>query len=201
MTSAGGLVPVDVAADVPVAIAVGGPAGGVRPRPRSAAACGFPDAVSFDMGGRAPCLPDRGGVPEPAPMHGRGAPGAVPPLDIHTIGAGGGSDRPARCPPALVVGPERRVRCRARRVTAWVGPRPRSPARISCSHVFRPGRRFPVWVRWISMRQRSMVRTSRPKASSGGRRGDGARGPGRDGRGGGGARARSWPFGGAGPLH
>jgi N-methylhydantoinase A/oxoprolinase/acetone carboxylase beta subunit len=73
-----------------------------------AAACGFPDAVTFDMGGTSTdvCLV-RGGVPEPAP--GRevgGFPVRLPSLDIHTIGAGGGSI--ARLDPggALVVGPE-----------------------------------------------------------------------------------------------
>ena len=73
-----------------------------------AAACGYPDAVTFDMGGTSTdvCLV-RGGVPEPAP--GRevaGLPVRLPSLDIHTIGAGGGSI--ARLDPggALVVGPE-----------------------------------------------------------------------------------------------
>jgi len=73
-----------------------------------AAACGHPDAVTFDMGGTSTdvCLV-LGGVPEPAPgrMVG-GFPVRLPALDIHTIGAGGGSI--ARVDPggALVVGPE-----------------------------------------------------------------------------------------------
>ncbi|MCZ7527093.1 MAG: hydantoinase/oxoprolinase family protein [Acidimicrobiia bacterium] len=73
-----------------------------------AATCGFPDAVSFDMGGTSTdvCLV-RGGVPEPAPAHVvAGLPIRLPSLDVHTIGAGGGSV--ARLDPggALVVGPE-----------------------------------------------------------------------------------------------
>ena len=42
------------------------------PPPRSAAACGYPDAVAFDMGGTSTdvCLV-RGGVPEPAPQRSR----------------------------------------------------------------------------------------------------------------------------------
>jgi N-methylhydantoinase A/oxoprolinase/acetone carboxylase beta subunit len=108
MTSGGGLVPATDAALLPAALLLSGPAGGVRAGAALAAACGFPDAVTFDMGGTSTdvCL-IQGGVPEPAP--GRvvgGFPVRLPALDIHTIGAGGGSI--ARLDPggALVVGPE-----------------------------------------------------------------------------------------------
>jgi 5-oxoprolinase (ATP-hydrolysing) len=108
MTSAGGLVGGDEAARLPAALLLSGPAGGVRAGAAVAAACGFPDAVTFDMGGTSTdvCLV-RGGVPEPAP--GRevaGLPVRLPALDIHTIGAGGGSI--ARLDPggALAVGPD-----------------------------------------------------------------------------------------------
>ena len=98
MTSAGGLVGSVDAARLPAALLLSGPAGGVRAGAAVAAACGFPDAVTFDMGGTSTdvCLV-RGGVPEPAP--GRevaGFPVRLPALDIHTIGAGGGLDRPPR---------------------------------------------------------------------------------------------------------
>ena len=108
MTSAGGLVGGDEAARLPATLLLSGPAGGVRAGAAIAAACGYPDAVTFDMGGTSTdvCLV-RGGAPEPAP--GRevaGFPVRLPALDIHTIGAGGGSI--ARLDPggALVVGPE-----------------------------------------------------------------------------------------------
>jgi N-methylhydantoinase A/oxoprolinase/acetone carboxylase beta subunit len=108
MTSAGGLVPLDAAVDIPAALLLSGPAGGVRAGAAAAAANGFPDAVTFDMGGTSTdvCLV-RGGAPEPAP--GRMVGGfaiRLPSLDVHTIGAGGGSI--ARIDPggALVVGPE-----------------------------------------------------------------------------------------------
>ena len=70
MTSAGGLVPVSVAAELPVALLLCGPAGGVRAAATAAASAGYPDAVSLDMGGTSTdvCL-IRGGVPEPAAMH------------------------------------------------------------------------------------------------------------------------------------
>ncbi len=108
MTSAGGLVPATEAAELPAALLLSGPAGGVRAAAAVADACGFPDAVSFDMGGTSTdvCLV-RGGVPEPAPSRVvAGYPVRLPALDIHTIGAGGGSI--ARIDPggALVVGPE-----------------------------------------------------------------------------------------------
>ncbi|MFM8303362.1 MAG: hydantoinase/oxoprolinase N-terminal domain-containing protein, partial [Actinomycetota bacterium] len=91
MTSAGGLVPLPVASDLPAALLLSGPAGGVRAAAAVAHACGFPDAVSFDMGGTSTdvCLV-RGGVPEPAPTRViAGYPIRLPALDVHTIGAGG----------------------------------------------------------------------------------------------------------------
>ena len=108
MTSAGGLVPVVDAAARPASLLLSGPAGGVRAAAAVAEACGFADAVSFDMGGTSTdvCL-IRGGVPEPAPsLLVAGYPIRLPALAVHTIGAGGGSI--ARLDPggALVVGPE-----------------------------------------------------------------------------------------------
>ena len=108
MTSGGGLVPAVEGARLPASLLLSGPAGGVRAGAALAAACGYPDAVTFDMGGTSTdvCLV-RGGVPEPAPgREAGGFPVRLPALDIHTIGAGGGSI--ARLDPggALVVGPE-----------------------------------------------------------------------------------------------
>ena len=84
------------------------PLAGVRAAAAVAAACGFPDAVSFDMGGTSTdvCLV-RGGVPEPAPtLSVAGYPIRLPALDVHTIGAGGGSIARVDAGGALVVGPE-----------------------------------------------------------------------------------------------
>jgi N-methylhydantoinase A/oxoprolinase/acetone carboxylase beta subunit len=108
MTSAGGLVPVGVAAELPVALLLSGPAGGVRAAAAVAASCGFPDVVSFDMGGTSTdvCLV-RSGVPEPAAVHEvAGFPIRHPSLDILTIGAGGGSIGRLDAGGALRVGPE-----------------------------------------------------------------------------------------------
>ena len=107
MTSAGGLVPLEEAVDRPVALLLSGPAGGVRAAAAAALAAGFPDAITFDMGGTSTdvCLVVDG-QPEPAAQRSVGGlPIRLPALDIHTVGAGGGSI--ARLDPggALAVGP------------------------------------------------------------------------------------------------
>ncbi len=107
MTSAGGLVDAAIGADRPVALLLSGPAGGVRAAAAVAAAVGFAGAVSFDMGGTSTdvCLV-LGGVPEPAPsLVVAGFPVRLPALDIHTIGAGGGSIAWVDAGGALRVGP------------------------------------------------------------------------------------------------
>ncbi len=107
MTSAGGLVPAGEAADLPVSLLLSGPAGGVVAGAAAAAAAGFADAVTFDMGGTSTdvCLV-QGGMPEPAPGRVAGGfPVRLPALDIHTIGAGGGSIASIDPGGALVVGP------------------------------------------------------------------------------------------------
>ena len=108
MTSAGGLLPAHEAAELAVALLLSGPAGGARAGALAAEAAGFPDAVTFDMGGTSTdvCLV-QGGAPEPAPGRtAAGFPIRLPALDIHTIGAGGGSIAGLDPGGALVVGPE-----------------------------------------------------------------------------------------------
>ena len=108
MTSAGGLLPAAEAAELPAALLLSGPAGGVRAGAAAAVANGFADAVTFDMGGTSTdvCLV-LGGIPAPAAEREvAGFTVRFPALDVHTIGAGGGSI--ARIDPggALVVGPQ-----------------------------------------------------------------------------------------------
>ena len=108
MTSAGGLIPAGEAADLPVALLLSGPAGGVVAGSAAAAAAGFEGAITFDMGGTSTdvCLIQQG-VPEPAAgRRAGGFPIRLPSLDIHTIGAGGGSIAGIDPGGALVVGPE-----------------------------------------------------------------------------------------------
>ena len=107
MTSAGGLVPLADAAERPASLLLSGPAGGVLAASAAAREAGFPDAITFDMGGTSTdvCLV-RGGSPEPAGLRVvAGLPIRLPSLDVHTIGAGGGSIASLDAGGALVVGP------------------------------------------------------------------------------------------------
>ena len=107
MTSGGGLLDVADAAETPVRLLLSGPAGGAMAAAAVAAANGWPDAVTFDMGGTSTdvCLVS-GGIPEPASERTVGGfPVRMPSLDIHTIGAGGGSIAVLDAGGALTVGP------------------------------------------------------------------------------------------------
>lgn len=107
MTSAGGLLDAPTAAERPAALLLSGPAGGVRAAAAAAAVCGHPDVITFDMGGTSTdvCLV-QGGVPAmTTERHVGGHPVRFPSLDIHTIGAGGGSIAAIDAGGALTVGP------------------------------------------------------------------------------------------------
>jgi N-methylhydantoinase A/oxoprolinase/acetone carboxylase beta subunit len=107
MGSGGGLLDVDAAADLPAALLLSGPAGGVRAAALAAVDAGFPDAVTFDMGGTSTDVAlVLDGAPAPAGLRTvAGYPIRLPALDIHTIGAGGGSIAGLDLGGALVVGP------------------------------------------------------------------------------------------------
>jgi N-methylhydantoinase A len=94
MQGNGGTVAASAAADAAVNTVMSGPASGVIAAAYTASAAGFPHAISYDMGGTST---DVGlildGVPQVSseleleyamPVH-------VPMVDVHTIGAGGGS--------------------------------------------------------------------------------------------------------------
>jgi N-methylhydantoinase A/oxoprolinase/acetone carboxylase beta subunit len=107
MTSAGGLLPAAEAAELPAALLLSGPAGGVRAAAAAAVANGMPDAVTFDMGGTSTdvCL-ILDGAPAPAAERSvAGFPVRFPSLDVLTIGAGGGSIASIDPGGALAVGP------------------------------------------------------------------------------------------------
>jgi N-methylhydantoinase A/oxoprolinase/acetone carboxylase beta subunit len=107
MTSAGGLVPAASAAERPAALLLSGPAGGVLAGAQAAVANGFRDAVTFDMGGTSTdvCLVLDGNPAPAAEREVAGLPVRMPGLDVHTIGAGGGSIARLDDGGALVVGP------------------------------------------------------------------------------------------------
>jgi N-methylhydantoinase A/oxoprolinase/acetone carboxylase beta subunit len=102
------LTPLESASERPAALLLSGPAAGARAAAAAGLAAGFGDAVTFDMGGTSTdvCLV-RDGAPEPAALRSvAGYPIRMPALDIHTIGAGGGSIARIDAGGALVVGPE-----------------------------------------------------------------------------------------------
>ena len=85
-----------------------GPAGGVVGATRAAAEAGFDDVITFDMGGTstdvALCPGNRLRLTNEASV--AGLPVAVPVLDIHTVGAGGGSVARVDAGGSLRVGPQ-----------------------------------------------------------------------------------------------
>ncbi len=107
MTSAGGVVAVGTAVDRPVDLVLSGPAGGVTAGAAVAMANGWPDAVTFDMGGTSTdvCLVLGGQAAAGAERVVGGFALRVASLDVHTIGAGGGSVAALDAGGALTVGP------------------------------------------------------------------------------------------------
>lgn len=107
MQSSGGITALSSAAREPVRTVLSGPAGGVVGAAATARRSGFDRIISFDMGGTSTdvALIDReiraGTQAEIA-----GLPVGVPMLDIHTVGAGGGSIARFDAAGALRVGPE-----------------------------------------------------------------------------------------------
>ncbi len=93
MQSSGGLTDAAGAAAHAAVTVLSGPAGGVRGAQLLAEAAGERDVLCFDMGGTScdVCLIESGQVAETADGVIAGRPLALPMLDIHTVGAGGGS--------------------------------------------------------------------------------------------------------------
>ncbi len=93
MQSSGGLASAAHAGDHAALTVLSGPAGGAAGAAWAASAAGEPDALCFDMGGTScdVCVILDGSVREAAGREVGGRPVALPMLDIHTVGAGGGS--------------------------------------------------------------------------------------------------------------
>jgi N-methylhydantoinase A len=106
--SSGGLMSIERASRFPVRTALSGPAAGVVGAARMAKLAGEANVITFDMGGTSTdvCLV-RNGAAEMA--YGRdvaGFPVRLPAIDIHTIGAGGGSIARFGADGLLKVGPD-----------------------------------------------------------------------------------------------
>ncbi len=93
MQSSGGIISAKVASEEPVRTVLSGPAGGVVGAHRIARLAGFEDIISFDMGGTSTdvSLIDSNGPKTTNEARLADLPISVPMLDIHTVGAGGGS--------------------------------------------------------------------------------------------------------------
>jgi N-methylhydantoinase A len=93
MRSSGGVATLAEAAEHPAWILVSGPAGGVVGAGLLAAQAGFPNAITFDMGGTSTdvCLIAAGRAERSTERHVGGFPMRLPSVDLHTVGAGGGS--------------------------------------------------------------------------------------------------------------
>lgn len=108
MQSSGGSVSAAVAADEPVRTILSGPSGGVVGALQTARNAGFEEIITFDMGGTSTdvALCGRDGVLLTNEALIAGLPVAVPVMDIHTVGAGGGSIARVDEGGSLRVGPE-----------------------------------------------------------------------------------------------
>ena len=107
MQSSGGITSLESAARQPVRTVLSGPAGGVVGAAAMARRSGFERILTFDMGGTSTDVALVIGEPKPSnEAEIAGLPVRVPMLDIHTVGAGGGSLARFDAGGALRVGPE-----------------------------------------------------------------------------------------------
>jgi N-methylhydantoinase A len=108
MLSSGGVATLAEAAAHPATILVSGPAAGVVGAGLVARRAGFADAIAFDMGGTSTdvCLLPGGRAARVAERDVGGLPIRLPSVDLHTVGAGGGSLVCIDAGGAIHVGPE-----------------------------------------------------------------------------------------------
>src|SRR2546421_239930 len=107
MRSSGGVMDMDAAAEHAASCVLSGPAGGAVGAAYAAAASGFDEVLTFDMGGTSTDVaPIRGGEAETTTdAVVAGVPLKLPMVDVHTVSAGGGSIAWADAGGALRVGP------------------------------------------------------------------------------------------------
>ncbi|MDW8213183.1 MAG: hydantoinase/oxoprolinase family protein [Roseiflexaceae bacterium] len=107
MASDGGSMGLVTARELAARATLSGPAGGIVGAWTVARRAGFSRIISFDMGGTSTdvALVD-GALPRTSESHVGGLPVRLPALDIHTVGAGGGSIARVDAGGALRVGPQ-----------------------------------------------------------------------------------------------
>ena len=108
MRSSGGVVGTAEAGEHPALVLVSGPAGGAVGAALVAREAGIENAIAFDMGGTSTdlCLIAGGQVERTSERGAGGFPIRLPMVDIHTVGAGGGSIVWRDAGGAVRVGPE-----------------------------------------------------------------------------------------------
>lgn len=107
MQSSGGITALATAASQPVRTVLSGPAGGAVGALEMGRAAGYENIVSFDMGGTSTDVALlEGSLNLSSEAEVAGLPVRVPMLNIHTVGAGGGSMARIDAGGALRVGPE-----------------------------------------------------------------------------------------------
>jgi N-methylhydantoinase A len=108
MRSSGGVIDAETAAEHPALVLVSGPAAGVVGASLVARQAGIDKAIAFDMGGTSTdvCLITGEGADRTSERSVGGLPIRLPMIDIHTVGAGGGSIVWRDVGGALRVGPE-----------------------------------------------------------------------------------------------
>ncbi|HEX6649781.1 MAG TPA: hydantoinase/oxoprolinase family protein [Pyrinomonadaceae bacterium] len=108
MQSSGGSISAELAAVEPVRTILSGPSGGVVGALRAAQSAGIENVITFDMGGTSTdvALCDSGAIRTTNEATVAGLPVAVSVMDIHTVGAGGGSIARVDEGGSLRVGPE-----------------------------------------------------------------------------------------------
>jgi N-methylhydantoinase A len=108
MRSSGGVIDASEAAAHPALVLVSGPAAGVVGASLVAQQAGIENAIAFDMGGTSTdvCLIANGNAERTSERSVGGLPIRLPMIDIHTVGAGGGSIVWRDSGGALRVGPE-----------------------------------------------------------------------------------------------
>jgi N-methylhydantoinase A len=107
MQSSGGITALESASREPVRTVLSGPAGGLVGAAATAKQSGLRQIISFDMGGTSTDVSlVHGEISPSSQSEVAGFPVGVPILDIHTVGAGGGSLARFDAGGALRVGPE-----------------------------------------------------------------------------------------------
>lgn len=108
MQSSGGSISAEAAAAEPVRTILSGPSGGVVGALRAAQLAGIENVITFDMGGTSTdvALCGQGSIRTTNEAVVAGLPVAVSVMDIHTVGAGGGSIARVDEGGSLRVGPE-----------------------------------------------------------------------------------------------